>query len=352
MDRDISTPPAFGAGYRATFFRKGNEMIRPRRIWLACAVTAVLAATACSSANSVNVQHNKVGGGSGGYKYRIAVVTHGGVGDSFWSIVKNGVEQAGKDMGDHVSYQSNGDPTEQSKLIDAAVNQKPDGLVVSMANPEALKASVERAVHAGIPVIVINSGEAQAAQYGALSYIGSDEEVAGQAVGAALKREGAKNVLCVIQEAGNVSLETRCAGVKEALGATVTNLQVDNNNLPGAQSLIEAKLQQDTSIDAVVTLGAQVAAVAIKAIQGANSNAKLATFDLNADVAKAILNGSMLFAVDQQPFLQGYLGVQMLTLYKSNLNVLGGGKPVLTGPNLITKANAAQVLKLAAAGTR
>lgn len=327
-------------------------MIRPRHTWFAVALAAVLTATACSSANSVNVQHNKAGGGSGGYKYKIAVVTHGGAGDSFWSIVKNGAEQAGKDMGDSVTYQSNGDPTQQSQLIDAAVNQKPDGLVVSMANPEALKASVQRAVAAGIPVIVINSGEAQAASYGALSYIGSDEEVAGQAVGAALKKQGAKNVLCVIQEAGNVSLETRCQGVKEALGGTVTNLQVDNNNLPGAQSLIEAKLQQDSSIDAVVTLGAQVADVAIKAIAGAHSKAKLATFDLNADVAKAILDGTLLFAVDQQPYLQGYLAVVMLTQYKSNLNVLGGGKPVLTGPNLITKANAAQVLKLAAAGTR
>jgi simple sugar transport system substrate-binding protein len=42
----------------------------------------------------------------------------------------------------------------------------------------------------------------------------------------------------------------------------------------------------------------------------------------------------------------------MLTQYKSNLNVLGGGLPVLTGPNLITKQNAAAVIKLAAAGTR
>ncbi len=327
-------------------------MNRPRRRLLIAAVASMAVISACSSANSVNVQHDKTGGGSGGYHYKIEVVTHGGAGDSFWSIVKAGVVQAGKDMGNSVTYQSSGDPTQQSQLIDAAINQKPDGLVVSMANPEALKASVKRAVAAHIPVIVINSGEAQFQDYGALSYIGSDEGVAGQAVGSALKSDGEKNVLCVVQEAGNVSLEQRCAGVKTGLGGTVTNLQVDNNNLPGAQSLIQAKLQQDKSIDGVVTLGAQVAAVAVSAIKGAHSSAKLATFDLNADVAKSILNGSILFSVDQQPYLQGYLGVQMLTLYKSNLNVLGGGQPALTGPNLITKANAAAVLKLAAAGTR
>jgi simple sugar transport system substrate-binding protein len=324
---------------------------RMPRWWLAIALVPLLLAS-CSSANSVNRQHNKNGGGSGGYKYKIAVVTHGGAGDSFWSIVKAGALQGGKDMGDKVSYQSSGAPETQSSLIDAAVNQKPDGLVVSMANPEALRAAVKRAVAAGIPVITINAGEAESKSYGALTHIGSDEKVAGEAVGTELKRQGVKNVICVVQEAGNQALEQRCAGVKSTLGGKVNNLQVDNNNLPGAQQIISAKLQQDTAIDGVVTLGAQVATVAEKAISSASSKAKLATFDLNADVAKDVLNGKILFAVDQQPYLQGYLAVVMLTQYKSNLNVLGGGQPVLTGPNLITKANAAAVLKLAAGGTR
>jgi simple sugar transport system substrate-binding protein len=319
---------------------------------LAALVVPVLATSACSSSNAVNRISSKAGSGSGGYGYKIAVVTHGGAGDSFWSIVKAGAVRGGKDMGDTVSYQSDGDPTNQAKLIDNAVNQKPDGLVVSMANPQALKAAVQRAVAAGIPVITINAGDRESKAYGALSHIGSNEQVAGEAVGTKLKSEGVKNVVCVIQEAGNVSLETRCAGVKATLGGTVTNLQVDNNNLPAAQATLEAKLQQDKSVDGVVTLGAQVASSAESAISGAHSTAKLATFDLNADVAKAVVDGKIDFAVDQQPFLQGYLAVQMLTLYKSNLNVLGGGLPVLTGPNLITKANAAEVLKLAAGGTR
>jgi simple sugar transport system substrate-binding protein len=325
---------------------------RVQRWWFAAALVPLLLASACSSANSVNRVHNKAGGGSGGYKYKIAVVTHGGAGDAFWSIVKSGAVQAGKDMGDTILYQSNGDPTQQSQLIDAAVNQKPDGLVVSMANPSAVKAAVERAVAAGIPVITINAGEAESKPYGALSHIGSDETVAGQAVGTELKKDGVTKVVCIVQEAGNVSLEQRCAGVKATLGGAVTNLQVDNNNLPGAQSLIEAKLQQDKSIDGVVTLGAQVATIAETAIHSAGSSAKLATFDLNADVAKAVEGGKILFAVDQQPYLQGYLAVVMLTQYKSNLNVLGGGQPVLTGPNLITKDNAAAVFNLAQAGTR
>jgi simple sugar transport system substrate-binding protein len=328
-------------------------MIRRTPRWLLAALLVLaLATAACSSANAVNKVHNKAGGGSGGYGYKISVVTHGGAGDSFWSIVKKGAQQAGKDMGVTVDYQSDGDPTKQAGLIDNAVNQKPDGLVVSMANPEALKTSVQNAAKAGIPVITINAGDAQSKEYGALAHIGSNEQVAGEAVGSKLKAEGVKNVVCVIHEAGNIALETRCNGVKATLGGTVTNVQVDNNNLPAAGNTIKAKLQSDKSIDGVVTLGAQLAKSAEDAITGAGSKAKLATFDLNADVAQGVLDGKIDFGVDQQPFLQGYLAVVMLTQYKSNLNVLGGGQPVLTGPNLITKDNAAAVLKLAAGGTR
>ena len=176
--------------------------------------------------------------------------------------------------------------------------------------------------------------------------------LAGNAVGTTLKAAGVKNAICVIHEAGNVGLEQRCAAVKATLGGTTTNVQVDNNNLPAAQATIKAKLQSDPSVDGVVTLGGQVAVVASNAVGEAGSTARLATFDLNADVAKAVQSGRILFAVDQQPYLQGYLGVQMLALYKSNLNVLGGGQTVLTGPTLVTKDNAAQIERLAAAGTR
>jgi simple sugar transport system substrate-binding protein len=312
----------------------------------------LLLLAACGSNNAVNKVQDKAGGGAGGYGYKIAVVTHAAAGDSFWSIVKAGAEQAGKDMGDSVSYQGSGDPTTQSSLIDAAVNQKPDGLVVSMANPEALKAAVGRAVAAGIPVITINAGGAESKSYGALTHIGSNESVAGQTVGTELKKDGLVNVICVIQEAGNVSLEQRCAGVKATFGGTVNNLQVENTNLPAAGATIKAKLQSDKAIDGVVTVGAQVASVAESAIADTGSSAKLAAFDLTPDTLNGVRDGKILFAVDQQPYLQGYLSVAMLTQYKANLNVLGGGQPVLTGPNLITKDTADQIIKLSQGGTR
>ena len=317
------------------------------------AASAVLLLTAACSGTGQQTSTGSTSGGSGQYGYKIAVVTHGAAGDTFWDVVKKGAEKAGTDMGDTVTYQdSNGDPAKQSQLIDAAVNQKVDGLVVSMANPDALKASIEKAVAAGIPVITINSGQSKSKEFGALAHVGQDETIAGQGAGEQMKAAGVTHSLCVIQEAGNIGLEQRCAGFKQGLGGQVDNLQVENSNPTGAQSTITSKLQSDKTINGVLTLGPVIGAVAIKAVSDSGSTAKLATFDLNGDVTQAIADGKMLFAVDQQQYTQGYLPIVMLTLYKANLNTIGGGQPVLTGPGYVTKDNAAKVKDLATQGTR
>jgi simple sugar transport system substrate-binding protein len=323
---------------------------RKKLLALALAVPLVLAA--CTSSSSGGSSSASGSGGKGSYGYKFAVVTHGAAGDTFWDVVKKGAEQAGKDEGVTVSYQSDGDPAKQSQLIDAAVNQKVDGIVVSMANPDALKASIEKAVAAGIPVITINSGQDRSVEFGAIAHVGQDETIAGQGAGEKMKAAGVTKALCVIQEAGNVGLEQRCAGFKQGLGGDVVNLQVQNSDPAGAQATIKAKLQQDKSINGVLTLGPVIGSAAIQALSDAGSSAKLATFDLNADVTQAIADGKMLFAVDQQQYVQGYLPIVMLTLYKSNLNTIGGGHPVLTGPGFVTKENAAKVQDLAKAGTR
>jgi simple sugar transport system substrate-binding protein len=333
--------------------------MRVRKRFLAALMVAPLALVGCTSdSNGTNSSSDSTkaasagSGGSGTYGYNFAVVTHGAAGDTFWDVVKKGSEQAGKDEGVKVKYQSDGDPAKQSQLIDAAVNQKVDGIVVSMANPDALKASIEKAVAAGIPVITINSGQDKSAEFGALAHVGQDETIAGEGAGEKLKEAGVTHLMCVIQEAGNVGLEQRCAGAKNTLGGKVDNVQVQNSDPAGAQATIKAKLQQDTSIDGVLTLGPVIGSAAIKALSDAGSDAKIATFDLNSDVTKAIADGKMLFAVDQQQYVQGYLPIVMLTLFKSNLNTIGGGHPVLTGPGFVTKDNAAKVQDLAKAGTR
>ncbi|MCW2789010.1 MAG: sugar transporter substrate-binding protein [Aeromicrobium sp.] len=281
-----------------------------------------------------------------------AVITHGAPGDAFWDRVKSGAEQAGKDYGVKVEYSSDADPAKQSQLIDGAVADKVDGIVVSMANPDGLEDSIKKAVAAGVPVVSINSGVDKFKDFGAITHIGQTETIAGEAVGERLKSEGLKNGICVIQEAGNIGLEERCKAAAAKFGGKMTNLQVDGTDDSAVQATITSKLQADKSIDTVLTLGGQYAIDAVGSVEEAGSSAKIATFDLSEDVIKDIQSGKILFAVDQQPYVQGFLGVTTLYLKDINGNDVGGGQPVNSGPAFITKENADAVLKFAANGTR
>ncbi|GAB3419061.1 sugar ABC transporter substrate-binding protein [Flindersiella endophytica] len=290
---------------------------------------------------------------SGSGDLTFAVVTHGTAGDAFWDIVKTGADQAAKDQKVKVTYNSDGDPAKQSQLIDNAVASKVDGLIVSMANPDGVKSSVEAAVSKGIPVITINSGLEQSKAFGAITHIGQSEQLAGEAAGEKLAGAGLKNVICVVHEAGNVGLEQRCAGAKSKLaGAKLSNLQVDISNIADAQNTIKSKLLSDKTIDGVLTLNPVVAKAAVQAKQEASSQAQLATFDVSEEICDYVAGGDLLFAVDQQPYLQGYLPVVFLALKARNGNDVGGGQPVYSGPGFVTKDNAAQVKKFAAAKTR
>ncbi|MBB5806474.1 simple sugar transport system substrate-binding protein [Saccharothrix ecbatanensis] len=283
---------------------------------------------------------------------RVAVITHGSAGDAFWNVVKNGATDAGKQLGVTVDYNSDGDPGRQSTLIDNAASQKVGGIVVSMANPDALKTSIENAVKAGIPVITINSGSDKSSSFGALAHVGQEESVAGEEAGRKLKEAGKTKLLCVIHEAGNVGLNQRCDGARTGFGGAVSNLQVDINNPTDVESRIKGALQTDPSVDAVLALNPQVAVSSVSAVKGASSKAAVATFDLNADVTAAIKSGDVLFAVDQQQYEQGYLPIVMLKLYRDNANTVGGGKPVLTGPGFVDKSNVDKVAEYAERGTR
>jgi simple sugar transport system substrate-binding protein len=283
----------------------------------------------------------------------IAVITHG-EGDTFWAVAKKGAEQAGKDLGIKVNYSESGnDPQRQSQLIDTAVTQKVDGIATSAPNPDAIREPLQRAVKAGIPVITLNSGEADSAKLGAITHVGQDETIAGEAAGKKLAEGGGKRMLCIIHEQGNIGLNQRCDGAKKGFRGDVENLQVKGvADISTTLTEIQSKLQSDKSVDSVLTLNPDIAVAARDAIKGASSDAKLATFDLSGDVVKSIKDGEIQFAVDQQQYLQGYLPVVFLYVFKTNSNTVGGGQPVLTGPGFVDKSNASTVEKLAGEGTR
>ena len=285
-------------------------------------------------------------------RWTFAMITHSGDGDTFWDIVQSGAEQAAVKDNINFLYSHDDEAQQQAQLVDAAIDKKVDGIIVTLAKPDAMKAAVARAEKAGIPVITVNSGSEESKEFGALTHIGQDETIAGEAVGEELNERGRKKAICVLHEQGNVGHEQRCDGVEKTFDGKLERLYVNGTSMPDVQSAIEAKLQTDKSLDAVVTLGAPYADTAVKAKQGSGSKAEIDTFDLNAKVAAGLEDGTLGFAVDQQPYLQGYEAVDLLWLYKYNADVLGGGRPVLTGPQIITKDDAAALADYTKRGTR
>lgn len=289
---------------------------------------------------------------------RFVVVTHGQASDPFWSVVQNGVAQAGTDMGVEVEYQAPTatDMVQMSQLIDAAVVSEPDGLVVSVPDVDALQSSIEAAVAAGIPLITINSGSDVSQELGALTHVGQTEYEAGFGAGERMAEEGVTNALCINQEAGNAGLEARCNGFTDAMeeaGGTVEVLVVELSNPTESQQRIEAALTSNPDVDGMLALGPTGAAPALAAVQnaGVGDSVALATFDLSPDVLQAIADGEMLFAVDQQQYLQGYLPIVLLTLYQTNLNTIANDT-LMTGPGIVTQDEAERVIELAEEGTR
>jgi len=275
--------------------------------------------------------------------------------DAFWGVVEKGAKDAAATFGVTLKSGGSGDPAEQAQLVETYIADKVDGIFVSLANPDALKDVIKKAVAAGIPVITINSGVDVYKELGALTHIGQTEFVAGQGAGEKFKAAGAKKVLCVIHEEANIGLEQRCDGLADTFGGEMERYNVATSgvrDVAGAVSSIQNKLIADSAIDGVLTLNPVIAMAARDAIAAAGGGQKLATFDLSPDVLAALEAGEMLFAVDQQQYLQGYLPVVLLYLYNTNLNTVGGGLPVLTGPGFVDKSNAAQVKDLAAKGTR
>ncbi|MFE7541740.1 sugar ABC transporter substrate-binding protein [Streptomyces platensis] len=323
---------------------------------LAAALGASLAG--CSSTGGLRAEQERAAKAAGGKaavntpRWTFAMVTHSGDGDTFWDIVQNGAQQAAVKDNIKFVYGHDKEAQRQSQLVQSYIDQKVDGLIVSLAKPNAMKDVVAKAEKAGIPVITVNSGAEESKAFGALSHIGQDETVAGEAVGEELNKRGRKKALCILHEQGNVGHEQRCDGAKKTFKGDLQKLYVEGTNMPDVQSSIESKLQSDSALDAVVTLGAPFAATAVKAKEQAGSKAEIDTFDLNAQVATGLKDGSLGFAVDQQPYLQGYQAVDLLWLYKYNSDVLGGGKPVLTGPQVITKKDAAALEDYTKRGTR
>lgn len=342
-----------------------------RRVWLALLLALALVVAACggdddsdgatTTAGGDGATTTAAAGGDGQVSqrdYRFVVVSHGQSSDPFWSVAANGVNAAAKDMGVEVQYQAPGtfDMVEMSQIIDAAVASQPDGLVVTIPDAAALGPSIEAAVAAGIPVISMNSGSDVFADLGVVVHVGQTEYEAGLIAGQRMATEGVTDALCVNQEVGNAALDLRCQGFDDGLGGNVEVVPVDLADPTGAQQAIAGALQANDGINGILTLGPTGAQPALAALEEAGQlgTMKIATFDLGPEVLQAIVDGNMLFAIDQAQYLQGYLPIVLLTQYlETGALPLGSvDRVILTGPQIVTAVTAADVIAAAEAGLR
>jgi simple sugar transport system substrate-binding protein len=289
---------------------------------------------------------------------RIAVVTHGQASDPFWAIVKKGVDDAARRTGVAVSYRAPDtyDVRRMAQLIDEASAAHLDGLVVSLPDVDALAPAIRRAERNGVPVVSINSGSDRFRQLHVLAHVGQPELAAGMAAGRRMAAAGVRSALCVNQEVGNAGLDERCRGFARAMraaGGRSRELGVDVQDPVQARRRI-AEAVAGGGIDGVMTLGPGGAAPALAALRAAGLRAgvKLATFDLSPDVLEAVRKRQLLFAVDQQPYLQGYLPITLLAERARHGLFPARGKLIPTGPQFVTARNAARVIALSRRGFR
>lgn len=308
---------------------------------VATTAVAALALAACSSSGGKDGGDGGGGGSAGGVdtpEITVSFITHAEPGDTFWDQVRAGAEDAAKKNNVKLEYTANPEGAQQSNLVQQAVDKKVDGIAVTLAKPEAMKGNVEKAVGEDIPVVALNAGMEDWKDMGALSFFGQDDELAGEAAGERLTEEKAGKTLCVIQEQGHVGLEGRCKGVAETFDKS-EKIYVKGTDTANVQSTITAKLQQDDDITHVLTLGAPFALIAQKSVNEAGSDAKVATFDLNDAALKQIKDGNIEWAVDQQPYVQGYQAVDSLWLRVNKGASMGGGEPSFTGPAFVDDKN-------------
>lgn len=282
----------------------------------------------------------------------VAVVVHGAAADPFWSVFKNGVDQAGADLGVNVEYSAPDtfDMPRMAQIMEAAIAKEPDALVVSIPDVVALGDVIRSAIEAGIPVFSANSGSDVFQELGVLRHIGQTEYEAGLGGGQFMQRSGASKGLCINHEVGNVALDLRCEGFADGLGGDVevVSVSADPTEIMAA---VSAKLSDD--IDTILAIGPVGGEPTLQALQDAGlaGDVLFGVFDLSPTLLQAAVDGEVSFLIDQQQYLQGYLGVMTAVNYVQ-YGLLPGNNVILTGPGFVTPANAEQVISLSAQGIR
>ena len=282
---------------------------------------------------------------------RYVLISHAPDSDSWWNTIKNAIKLAAEQMDVTVEYRNppTGDLADMARIVEQASATNPDGIIVSIADFDVLSGPIGSAVDKGIPVITINSGtQEQSLALGALMHVGQPEYDAGHGAGLRAKAAGASSFLCVNHYITNPASVERCQGFADALGVDLGSQMIDSGQDPSEiQNKVQAFLSANPDTGAVLTLGPTSAHPTLRALEemGLSGEMFFGTFDLSSEIAEGIKAGVIAFAIDQQPFLQGYLPVVILTNF-TRYGVVPGNS-INSGPGFVTKSNLALVEKYA-----
>ena len=282
---------------------------------------------------------------------RYVLISHAPDSDSWWNTIKNAIKLAGEQMNVRVEYRNppTGDLADMARIVEQASATNPDGIIVSIADFDVLSGPIGSAVDKGIPVITINSGtQEQSLALGALMHVGQPEYDAGHGAGLKAKAAGVSSFLCVNHYITNPASVERCQGFADALGTDMASSMIDSGQDPSEiQNKVMAYISANPDTGAILTLGPTSAHPTLRALEemGLSGEIFFGTFDLSSEIADGIKSGVIAFAIDQQPFLQGYLPVVILT----NLTRYGvvPGNSINSGPGFVTKSNLSLVEKFA-----
>jgi simple sugar transport system substrate-binding protein len=323
---------------------------RRRRALVVVAAAFALATAACSSSGGAASQSGAAANGLP--RLTFAMISHAPEGDAFFDVIRKGAQDAAAKDNVEFKYSSSGQIPDQSTFIQNAIDSKVDGIAVSLPDATALGPVVRKAVAAGIPVVAFNAGDRDWQKTGALAFYGEPEVLAGEFAGTKLNEIGSKHALCVLQAQGQVQLEDRCSGIASKFRGTTEKLYAQGTDTPQYVSTISSKLQQDPTIDAVVTLGPALGVAVQRQLEQTGSTAKVVTYAFNNDLIPLLQSGKVAFTIDQQPYLQGYLSIDSLWLYHKNKSVIGAQQSVPTGPVVIDQSNIGNILDAVKAGLR
>jgi simple sugar transport system substrate-binding protein len=332
------------------------------------AALAALALAGCTPAGTNTGSSAAPNGDSGNASGDINIVVIGGASDdSFFSTVKRGVDDAKRVVeanGGKVTYLAlqnyNNLGPDVAQLIKNAAGQNPSAIAVPDWVPEAEDPAIKEVIASGVPVIIYNAGGIEAAEtVGALTYIGTDEFLAGVAGGEAAGEAGVTKAICVNTVPGAQNLEDRCAGYAEGLaksGGTSTQLALPASNFGNQTAVaqaIKAALAEDPTVDGLVTVGGSDVDAGLSALEqsGAGEAVKYVHFNTDTKTLTAIQEGTVLAGIDQQPYAQGYYSVSAAFQYAA-WGIELPTKPILTGPLVITQDNVEQAISGAEEGVR